>query len=211
MEHRVFLTAFMAAVSFIGFFETLAVYSTEASETDTPPLELRLIIDPEFNKTEFGYAPKPDKIFPDFFSKPSAIFNQEIGRGLKVASIEHAIYDPSPKEKELFLNTESIIKWLKKESERYPGIITVFVTTRFLLSPLNLKTWSGYGDVGFLFFHFYEYDIQYTTETFLHELGHVCGADHSREVNSFMNPGAYYKGVTYGDKRQIIKQNCGHK
>lgn len=214
MIRRKSFAVFVAVFVLVVFSGPRIVFSEEASPITKSPLKLRFIVDPEFgNISEFGNTfirktKSAESVFEKIFSEASRAFRSEIGKNLMIISIEYAIYTPPPEKVALSLNTELIIEWLEKESKEHTGVIIVFVTNRFLLSPLNFKFWSGYGVPGFLFFRYYGYDIPYTIENFLHELGHACGADHSWKRDSVMNPDVY--GVrTYGDKRAIIKQNCG--
>ena len=214
MIQSIFLVAFVFVLIPAVFSGAKIVYSEETRKSGTPPLKLLLIIDPEFgNNQEFTGKTKyrakdASDFFKDIFFEASHTFHSETGKGLTLSSTEHAIYNPSPRAGELFLNTERIIKWLETESEKHQGSIIVFVTDRFLFSPLNYNTWSGYGDSGFLFFRYYGYDIPYTIESFLHELGHACGAKHTLDENSIMNPDVF--GIrTYGDQRTVIQQRCG--
>src|SRR3989344_3477531 len=171
---------------------------------EKPPLTVNIVVDPLL-RDHFESQEKFEAHITDIVNRASLIFHAETGRRLVPGMIEIGL----PPNTGFSIDDKSSFTWLAEKLKRHPSRFWVFLIYRPLASCDIPGIWSGCAMMNETYsIVAYNSDVGYTVQNLLHELGHNCGADHSKSEDSIM----YFFGrnaTSYGDKTGIIRDTCG--
>ena len=180
------------------------VPSMPSAADKKPPLTVSIVADPLL-RDRFATPEEFKAHILDIINRASLIFNADIGRRLVPGVVEIGL----PPNAGFSINDKSAFAWLGKKFKKRPSRFWVFFINRPLASCHIPGIWSGCAMMNEAYsIVAYNSDIVYTIQNLLHELGHNCGADHSKSEDSIM----YFFGrnaTSYGDKTGIIRDTCG--
>ena len=184
----------------------LSACPTSLWADEKPPIILDVILDQSAVEEIGGRAMK--RHFFKTVEKASDIFYKEVGRRLVVGSV--FVENPplvSKSSKSILLIPT--IKWVDK---RRGGLgdnrRLIFSATRLIYEDTTAQFFEEFAYGNFIFVRILTNDHQRNVANLLHGFGHSCGAAHSSDPNSLMNP-EIFKASSFGDMRDVIKKNCG--
>lgn len=173
------------------------------------PLVVGIVADPLLldrfkNREEF------EAHIRDIVNRASLVFHADVGRRLVPGEIEVGLppnAGPSVESADVFAMLSGKLRRFDS-AKRKPQFL-VFLADRPLASCGIPGIWSGcaiLSDPRSIVV--YESDVGSVVGGLLHELGHNCGAGHSKSQDSIMYP--WSRGnATYGDERETVRKNCG--
>lgn len=168
---------------------------------------INFIVDPEIKK-RFGTEAEFIFYLDDLVSRASLIFNADIGKRLKLGSVK--INTPS-KNKNAVEEPETLISWLKKQDDGSGGFLIFFTNTPFFDRSHN-RLLGGYSEQkgNRLLLVEYTFETQRISMVILHQIGHLCGAEHSEGNPSIMS-NTKNDSISFEEHIPIIRKNCGEK
>src|SRR3989344_1930576 len=190
-------------ITLILFFSIILI-AIPSTANEKPPPTVNIVVDPLL-RDHFESQEKFEAHILDIINRASLIFHTEVGRRLISGAIEVGL----PSNTGFSIDDKSAFTWLAEKLKRHPSRFWVFLIYRPLASCDIPGIWSGCAMMNETYsIVAYNSDVGYTVQNLLHELGHNCGADHSKSEDSIM----YFFGrnaTSYGDKAGIIRDTCG--
>ena len=194
----------MRVITLSLFFLIVFTAIVLSAADEKPPLIVNIVADPLL-RDRFKSQKEFETHILSIINRASLIFNADIGRRLVPGVIEIGL----PPNTGFSIDDNSAFAWLEQKMSKHPSRFWVFLIYRPLASCIIPGVWSGCGMMNEAYsIVVYSSDIDYTMRNMLHELGHNCGADHSKSEDSIM----YFNdrnAISYGDKTGIIREKCG--